>query len=422
MSAFSAKASLLGWLLVAAVALGTAATSAMADSWPRFRGPNGEGKSDLKQVPTSWTESEYEWVVELPGKGHSSPVIWEDSLFLTSGTEDGRRAIFCFDATTGKERWSNDMSLSANHLHRKNSYASGTPATDGSRVYVVFADESHYTTLCYDMQGNLLWTRDLGTFTSQHGQGVSPILYNGLVIVPNDQMGPSSVIALDAESGETVWTSERQFRRTSYATPLVLDVEGKGKQLICLSGAVGLAGLDPATGKEIWHSGEMPMRTVGSPIYGNGMLVASCGSGGRGKYMVAVDPSGEGDVSSSHVRAERTQNLPYVPTPIVDGNYLYLWNDDGVVCCVDLTGDLTKNVWRERVGGNYSGSPVLIDGKLYCISEEGEIVVIAASPEFELLGRSPLGDQSYSTPAVANGRVYFRGFSRLACLKAESTP
>ena len=117
--------------------------------------------------------------------------------------------------------------------------------------------------------------------------------------------------------------------------------------------------------------------------------------------------------------AERKQNLPYVPTPIVHEGHLYLWNDDGIVCCTDLSGDLSENVWRERVGGVYSGSPVLIDGKLYCISEEGLVTVVKASPKFEKLGQSPLGDQSYATPAVANGRVYLRGFGTLACLKAK---
>ena len=131
--------------------------------------------------------------------------------------------------------------------------------------------------------------------------------------------------------------------------------------------------------------------------------------------MVGFDPSGKGAV-----KAERKQNLPYVPTPIVHEGHLYLWNDDGVICCVDLNGDLSDNVWRERVGGKFSGSPVLIDGRLFCISEEGDIVVVDAKPMFKLYGKSSLGDESYATPAVGNGRVYFRGFRSLACLKATA--
>lgn len=399
-------------IVLAANCLGTLFNDARAEEWSRFRGPNGEGKSHLQGVPTQWEKDDYEWVVELPGKGHSSPAIWENRLFITTGDSDGSRTLHCLDAMTGRAIWKDTVSLGANHLHKKNSYASGTPVVDGRHVFVVFADEEHYTLLTYTLNGERLWSRDIGSFTSQHGQGVSPIVYGEKVIVPSDQMGPSKIVAFNKQDGEMIWSSERNFRRTSYATPTVIKVNGRD-QLVCLSGALGLAGLDLETGAELWHSGEMPQRTVASPIAANGLLIASCGSGGRGKYMAVVDPSRSGEV-----KMERTQNLPYVPTPIFHEGFLYLWNDDGVVCCVDMQGDIKENVWRERVGGNYSGSPVLIDGKLYCISEEGEIVVVDAKPEFKLHGKSPLGDQSYATPAVANGRVYFRGFHSLACLKA----
>ncbi|MCA8995741.1 MAG: PQQ-binding-like beta-propeller repeat protein, partial [Planctomycetaceae bacterium] len=394
------------------------ASSALAENWPRFRGENGVGHSDLQGVPTNWTKDDYEWVLELPGKGHSCPVVWGKQLFVTCGKEDGTRTTLCLDAITGKTIWQDSIQLEASHLHKKNSYASGTPCVDGERVYVTFGDDQHYTILAYSLSGERLWSKDLGAFTSQHGFGISPIVHNGKVILPDDQMGPSKVEALDVKTGNSVWSHERKFRRTSYATPLIAQVDGKD-QIVCLSGAVGLAGLDPETGNEIWSSGEMPMRTVGSPVMVAGKLVATCGSGGRGKYLVAVEPAATSELGEHQ---ERTQNLPYVPTPIANGNYLYLWCDDGIVCCVDMTQpDLTKNVWRERVGGNYSGSPVLINGKIYCISEEGEIAVIDASPTFKDYGKSPLGDQSYATPAVANGRVYFRGFNTLACLKAHGS-
>ena len=385
-----------------------------AQQWSRFRGPNGEGKSTLKGVPAKWTMDDYEWVIKLPGKGHSSPVIWDDHLFITTSEGDGTRTVMCLDAMTGETRWEDSITLQPNHLHKKNSYASGTPATDGEHVYVAFADEQHYTILAYNFSGERLWSQDMGSFTSQHGQGVSPIVYEGLVIVPDDQMGPSKIVALNAESGEPVWTSTRGYRKTSYSTPMILNVDGKDL-LICISGALGIAGLDPKTGEELWTSGELPLRTVASPIYGEGRLIASCGSGGVGKFMVAVDPNKKGEVTS-----ERTRGLPYVPTPIIHEGHIYLWNDKTSICCVDLNGDLSQNVWSERIEGNFSGSPVLIDDKIYCISEEGDVVVIAAKPEFKLYGRSPLGDASYATPAVANGRVYLRGFSSLACLKAVS--
>lgn len=407
----------LAWAVLLGLLL--APTSGRASEWTRFRGPNGTGISHLEGVPRHLGQRT---ITNGPSLCRASVtrrrVVWDDRLFVTCGGEKGSRTLLCLNAASGETVWTDTVDLGANHLHRKNSYASGTPATDGERVYVAYADEEHYLVLGYSLAGEKLWTRDLGSFSSQHGQGVSPIVHGDLLIVPNDQMGPSSIIALNRKTGETVWESKRNFRRTSYATPFILEVDGGQPQLICLSGATGLTGLDPETGTEIWRSGELPMRTVGSPVFGEGVVIASCGSGGRGKHMVAVEPTGNGDVSESHVRFVRKQNLPYVPTPVMWEGHLYLWNDDGVVCCVDpKTGE---NVWRERVGGNFSGSPVLIDGALYCISEDGEVVVIDASPTYRLHGRSPLGDASYATPAVANGRVYLRGFSRLCCLKAAN--
>lgn len=391
-----------------------------ADSWPRFRGPNGEGRSDLKGVPSTWSESDLAWTVNLPGKGHSCPVIWEDALFVTTGGEDGSRTLLCLDANTGEERWQVTQKYAASHLHQKNSYASGTPATDGEHVVVAFADEQHYVVTAYSMKGEQLWTNDLGGFNSQHGQGVSPIIYKGMAIVPNDQWGPSDYVAFDVKTGKEIWKSDRKFVKTSYATPMILNVKGQD-QIISLSGGVGLAGIDPANGKQLWATGELPQRTVASPVASqDGQLIGVCGQGGRGVLMIHVDPTGSGDVSGTHIKATRETAIPYVPTPIIQDHYMYLWNDSGIVCCVDLAGDLSENVWQERVGGNFSGSPILIDGRLFCISEDGEVVVVKASPQYELLGKTALGDPSYSTPSVANGRVYFRTFHKLICLKAKS--
>ncbi|MEZ6056040.1 MAG: PQQ-binding-like beta-propeller repeat protein [Planctomycetaceae bacterium] len=389
-----------------------------AETWPRFRGHNGEARSDLKGVPSKWSDKDYEWVVEIPGKGHSSPVVWKDKLFVMSGQEDGIRTLYCFNSFTGERLWSDPLKLDANHLHLKNSYGSGTPAVDDERVYCSTADESHYVVSAYTHSGEKVWNVDLGPFTSEHGQGVSPIIHGELLIVSNDQKGPSSLVALNRKTGEQVWKTERAFRRASYATPFVLEQEGKSPQLICLCGNLGLTGHDLADGRELWTSGQLPMRTVASPVHGNGVVLAVCGAGGKGTMLVAVDPNGSGDVSAKNIKYTLTKGLPYVPTPIVVGDYLFLWNDDGVVRCMEVaTG---SEVWTERVGGKFSGSPVLIDGRLFAISEDGVVSVIAASNKFELLGQSPLGDPSYATPAVANGRVYLRSFSKLACLKAKA--
>ncbi|HSG71271.1 MAG TPA: PQQ-binding-like beta-propeller repeat protein, partial [Planctomycetaceae bacterium] len=301
--------------------------------------------------------------------------------------------------------------------HKKNSFASSTPTTDGHQVYVAFADEQTLTLSAYSMDGELNWRRGLGPFTSQHGLGVSPIVFDEMVILAKDMMGPSSIMAFDTKTGETIWSTLRKIRKTSYATPMILNRPGQASQLICVSGASGVSGLNPYTGETIWQTGEFPMRTVASPIYGKGLIIASDGGGGRGSSLWAVDPSGTGDVTETHIKYQRKKELPYVPTPIAYQDWLFLWTDQGIVSCVEIeTGD---NVWTQRVSDTtVSGSPLCIDGKLYCADESGSVAVVDAAPEFKLHGKSTLGDGTHSTPAVAGGKIFFRTFNRLMCLDA----
>ncbi len=198
---------------------------------------------------------------------------------------------------------------------------------------------------------------------------------------------------------------------------MIYQKEGQKPQLICVSGAMGVTSLDPYTGKMNWMTGEFPLRTVASPVAGDDLIIASCGGGGVGKLLIAVNPNANEAAGEPRIVYERERILPYVPTPVIYEGHLYLWNDNGVVSCVELkTG---KNIWTKRVGGNYSGSTVVVDGRIYIMSEEGKCVVIAASPKFEKLAENDLGDPSHATPAVAGGRLYLRTFHRLMCLKAE---
>lgn len=390
-----------------------------AENWTRFRGDNGSGVSEQKGIPVNWSPGDYEWDIELPGVGHSSPVIYEDRVFVTSAVDEGAvRYLFCLDANSGKEIWSTTVGYNRSHKHNKSSWASSTPATDGERVYVAFADEQRYTLAAWDYEGHLVWRKNLGPFVSQHGQGVSPIVFEGMVIMANDQMGPSSIIAVEAETGKTVWSTLRTSRKTSYATPIIYQKSKEDEpQLICCSGAMGVTSLNPYTGKMNWMTGEFPQRTVASPIAGDGVIISSCGGGGIGKLLIAVNPDANESAGEKRIIYERERTLPYVPTPVIYKDHVYLWNDNGVVSCVELkTG---KNIKTKRVGGNYSGSTVLIDGKIYIMSEEGKCLVVEASPELEVLGENDLGDPSHATPAVANGRLYLRTFHRLAVLKAE---
>jgi outer membrane protein assembly factor BamB len=237
---------------------------AHAQNWPRFRGENGAGTSDLKGIPSTWNDNDYAWKIELPNVGHSCPIIWDKTLFVTSATEGGaERFVHCIDADSGKERWQMSLKLNESKKHQKNNWASSSPVTDGTRVYVLFADDTRQFAAAWDFKGNEFWRQELGSYHSEHGLGASPILQNGLLIVSNDQVGPSSRIAFNAETG--------------------------------------------------------------------------------------------------------------------------------------------KPLCSQRIDGGFSGSPICIGDRLFSVAENGDVVVIRAADHFEELGRTPLGDDCHSTPAVANG-------------------
>ena len=387
-----------------------------ADNWPRFRGENGLGISDQTGIPSEWDNDDYAWVIELDKLGHSQPMVWDKALFLTTATEGGtQRFLHRLNADTGETVWTVSQEFETSHKHLKNSWASSTPATEGKRVYVIFADEQSHIVTAYSFDGEKIWSRNLGGFESQHGQGVSPVVAEGLVIVSNDQRGVSSITALDSETGEEVWSVDRPSGATSYSTPVLLPGDGGRTQVICVSEASGIASLDLKTGRLNWQTEPLPMRTVAGPAIGNGVVVATCGQGGNGKYLLAVNPREQTD-SPSRTLFERTKQLPYVPTCVVLDNLLFLWGDAGILNCIDAyTG---REYWTKRITGAFSSSPVCIDGRLFCVSETGEVVVIRASDEFELLGRVKLGDRSHTTPVVANGHLYLRTFGKLFALKA----
>ena len=391
-------------------------SAAEAQNWPRFRGDNGAGISTVSRIPATWIESDTAWKAELPYVGHSSPVVWEKSLFVTSATEGGgERFLHCLDADSGRQRWQVSVKLGESHKHAKNSWASSTPTTDGQRVYTLFADGQKFLSTAWDFAGNEVWSRDLGAYDSEHNLGASPIVKDGLLIIPNDQLGPSSLVALNAESGEVVWKTARLPGKTSYSTPLVVSGKGSDLQLICISEANGVTGIDLKTGTLNWQTPKLPMRTVASPVEANGLVFAICGEGGSGKYFAAINSDSSVD-DSSRIVFERTTLLPYVPCPVAFDGLLFLWGDKGIMTCLELpTG---KEVWSERIDGAFSGSPVCIENRLYCVTESGDVVVLHAGREFRELGRTSLGDASHSTPAVANGHLYIRTFRHVFAIKA----
>ncbi len=388
------------------------------DNWLRFRGPNGSGISELEGFPGSWKENEEAWSQTIPGVGHSSPVIWKNKLFLTSATDEGKkRFLYCLNVKDGKTIWNRKLAFKTNHKNNKNSWASSTPVTDGKNVYVTFSDDDNYLAVSYDLEGREIWRKGLGPFASQHGQGVSPILFENMVIIANDQKGFGSLIALNKNDGKEAWNTSREFRRVSYSTPIIFQKNNSEPQLIVSCGAMGITSVNPKDGSHNWLSGELPARTVSSPFIGNGLIFQTCGGGGRGKLMIGVSPDGKDLIDSSYIKYERKRETPYVPTPIAYEGHLYLWCDNGVVSCVEIESG--KNLWTKRVGGNYSGSPICVNGIIYIMSEDGDIVSIDASPKYHLYDKTPLGDPSHSTPSAAQGKIFFRTFHKLVCFQSK---
>ena len=401
----------------AAAGLSVSRVAAAEEAWSRFRGPDGSGVTETA-FPTSWTEPD--WQVQLPGTGHSSPVVWGDRVFVTAGSDDGSRRLVALEAATGQTIWTQTIQLAPTHLHAKNSLASGSPACDDERVYVPVASADEVIVAAYGHDGQPRWRSSLGSYESQHGPGSSPIVHGELVIMPSDQIGSSAITALDRRTGQTVWTSPRMSRRAAYATPRPLP--GHPHVLVCLSGAEGVTGIDAADGRKLFRSGEVPLRVVASPAIVGGKVIITCGSGGSGKYMAAIEPTAQsGDDGSWTLRTvwERRQSIPYVPTPVARNGDLFFWNDNGVVCCV--APETGQDRWKVRVGDKYSGSPIIAGGRLYAISENGRVAVVdaaAESPTIHEGGRIPSG--SHATPAIGAGRMFLRGFDTLTAIAAKT--
>lgn len=415
---------------------------AAPQNWPSFRGPHASGVADGQRPPTHWDVEKGSprlWKTPIPGLGHSCPVVWGDRVFVTTAVSSdpasefkpglygaGTSAkdvskhswrVYCLDKNTGKVLWERTACEGVPKLkrHIKSSHANATPATDGKHLVVSFASEGLYG---YDLDGKLLWKRDLGLVDAgafndpdlQWGAGSSPVLYRGRVIVQCDRQKESFLAAYDADTGNPVWSTPRD-EPPSWATPTIY--EGPRRVELIANGTNYIRGYDPLRGKELWRLGRNSQITVPTPVAGGGLIYVT-----SGYYPIqpiyAVRAGATGDItlrgtaeSSEQVAWSKKRGGPYMPTPLLYGNYLYTCSNNGTVACYEArTG---RQVYQERLAsGGYSASPVAADGRLYFTSEEGEVSVVKAGPAFELLAVNPLGDVCMATPAISDGRIFFR--------------
>lgn len=392
-----------GAILWAAVGLSAAAP---AEEWSRFRGPNGAGVG-VANVPVQWTDRDYVFRLKLPGDGNSSPVLWGDKLFVTAAdAAKHQRSVVCFSAKSGERLWQKDWPFETERKHAKNSFASSTPACDADRVYVLWQSRKSSLLIGLSHAGEQLWEYDLGPFDSGHGGGLSPIVAAGKVVVNNNQEGDSFLIAVDSATGKLAWKTPRGQTKATYSTPCLFRNAKGQDELIFTSWREGITSVDPATGSINWQRDvfeqDQEKRSIGSPVVAGNLVLGACGFAGGKRLIVALRP-GQGDVAEAY-RIDRM--VCHQPTALVMGKLLFLWNDQGVVTCADV--DTGKLHWQKRIGGNYAGSPVGVGNAVYAMSQDGEVVVLAASAEFQELGRMKLPDGSSATPAVGAGLLWLR--------------
>jgi outer membrane protein assembly factor BamB len=432
--------------IVTALSVSTGASA----QWPQWRGPGGLGISDEKDLPTEWSTpadgkpaKNIKWTTEIPGRGHSSPIVSDSLVFLTTSIKGkevpGRKApvhldfnrqpgyvhpdavdiefeealkVIAIDAKTGKIAWERTAydGVMFDDRHRKNTYASSTMVTDGELVYASFESPGLYA---YDFKGNLAWKKELGPIIKAGlGPGTSPILYKNLIILQCDQeMGDGShIVALDKKTGAEVWRVNRTNRR-SWATPLVVHTETRDE--LIASGAETVIAYDPATGKELWRGKGTVSHPIPSPVATKDMVLLSAGS--QSKVAFAVKVGANGDVTNSPSLLWRyNKGTAYVPSPIAYGDYVYLMTDTGLVTCIDaVTGERKYEGGRVPVPATFFASPIAFDGKIVLTSEDGDSFVIKAGPVHQVLGTNTVGEPVYASPAIANGTIYIRGEKHL---------
>jgi outer membrane protein assembly factor BamB len=403
---------------------------APAENWPGWRGPRGDGSSNETAVPTEWSgepgsEKNLRWKVPIPGKGHASPIAWNDRIFIVTCDEARQeRLLLCLDRDTGKRLWQKLVLRSPlEKKHTLNSFASSTPATDGKRIYVTFlkTDEKAaaaegrvspgvMVVVAYDFNGNQVWRVEPGEFSSMHGYCSSPVLFEDKLIVNGDHDGNGYLVALDRATGETRWKIDRPNNTRSYCTPLIRKIDGRTQMV--LSGSKCVASYDPHDGAMHWIMDGPTEQFVASLVYNGRLLFLTAGF--PEFHLLAIDPSGKGYVTRSHIRWRTREGAAYVPSPIAAGPYFLVTSDNGVASCFEA--DSGKRLWKVRLGNHYSGSPVLVNGLVYFTADNGVTKIVRPGPKFDLIAENHLGEDCYASPAVSSGRLYFRAEKHLYCL------
>lgn len=416
-------------------------------NWSAWRGNDGTGISAETALPTEWnTDKNIKWKAAIPGRGHSSPIVWGNRIFLTTDIEGdvipGTKAVahklegqdfvhpdsvggnlkhtfkvLCLDRNSGKVLWEQTAYEGSvyDDRHRKGSYAAPTPVTDGKNVYVWFGGEGDGL-YCYDYNGKLLWKTSVGKIaTVGMGPGTSPVLAEGVVVLQCDEdEGAKSFIAgIDQKTGKELWRTPRKVQ-SSWSTPLVVTAAGRTE--VVTSGFEWIISYDPKTGKEIWKSKGLESNAIPSPLTGHGLVYLYAGY--PAKKTIAIKLGGTGDLTgSSNIVWQYEKGTAYIPSSILYGDYLYLTTDRGILTCLDAkTGKVVYEGGRTPVPATFNASPVAFDEKILMTSEDGDTYVIKAGPKHEILATNSVGEPVYASPAISDGMIFIRGERNMYCI------
>ncbi|MBN1361445.1 MAG: PQQ-like beta-propeller repeat protein [Sedimentisphaerales bacterium] len=384
--------------------------------WHRFRGPGGGGVSSLTNVPTAWNGESGAgilWKTAVPLPGKNSPVVWGKRVFLSGATEE-KREVFCFDADSGQLLWRGDVPARAAvaeaeiEVMEETGYSASTTATDGRRIYAIFATGD---IAAFDFNGRRLWHKNLGIPESMYGYASSLDTYQDRVIVQYDQAdaeaGKSRLYALNGLSGDVVWEAKREVPN-SWSSPIVVEVEGR-VQIVTLADP-WLIGYDAATGTELWRAEVASGDVAPSPIYAGGLVMAI----EPYSRMTAVKPTGQGNITETHVAWQSSDLAPDICCPASDGRYVYVLDGGGLLLCSNIA-DGTK-VYEHELRDNFMASPSVVGDKLYLLSEEGVMHIAQLGPEYQEVAKCELGEACFASPAFADGRIYIRGEKNLYCV------
>jgi outer membrane protein assembly factor BamB len=385
-----------------------------AKYWPRWRGPSGQGLAAGNGYPDTWSDTQnVRWRTAVPGSGNSSPIVWGDRVLLTTAYDGGRRlSVLAYRRSDGQRLWETFAPTGRidTGAHPKNGHASATPATDGERVYVSFGTRG---LLALNLDGKILWQQDFGALDAYHGTAGSPLLYKDRVILYQDHYSGSFIAAFDVRTGRPVWRTPRDAS-VGWGTPIAVRVGDRDE--IIVNSQRSVFAYDPERGLELWRCRGTTYEVIPTPVVGHGLVF--CASGRAGPTL-AIRPGGRGDVSDTHVAWTSPKGSPFVPSPILHGQYLYMVNDmSSIATCLEATTG--RVVWQGRLGvaqrEGFSASPVAADGKIFFTNDDGDTFVLRAGPTFEILRVNRIGEGTRASPALVDGRWYIRTVRHLIAI------